>query len=426
MSTHHISGRVLSISAWIIIVTVGLICAANSNVADAQVPAATGGTAPPAEASYYELRRSQNRQTRQLAERYHNLVKLQEWSSDKGTTIKAKYVSHKPDLKSVTLAVVKGYGAQRVETQRAVPVERLSKTCQSRVRQIAAVQKKLDEIVKAAPTDVAPAQAPGAEHAGVEQGVGAERGVAPPEQPTQIETTRPTPDLPDGIAPRGAQSSPIEDDGNADPLGFAELPQNSNPTTSTASFIVPPSSVANPASLQDAAAPDRQSPQHDVKWRTDYDAFRANFRVDPSNPLSPVDFGSLKALKEAVDEVQRREATGSVSKEEQRDFAKKFAAVGEFVWEATLADGDSATTDWTERLNLPPLPEPLTITFHVAESELPKWQQLKAGDRVRFAGRFVDVEAGSDLIAEIRLFTGAGLPPDARRARNVPGGVPSR
>src|SRR3990172_9326124 len=108
--------------------------------------------ASPEEPTYFDLRRSKDRLTQQLAERYFNLVKLQEWSSDKGTKISAKYVSHDPALKWVKLAAVRGSGKDRVTKELAVDLTKLSKTCQSRVKQIATLQTKLHELAAAETT----------------------------------------------------------------------------------------------------------------------------------------------------------------------------------------------------------------------------------------------------------------------------------
>ena len=82
-----------------------------------------------------------------MAERYLNLVKVQEWSdlSGKFRTI-ARYVKHDPNLTTVTIESIKGRGADRTTKEVTVPVDKLSKICQSRVRQIDIVQKKIKEM----------------------------------------------------------------------------------------------------------------------------------------------------------------------------------------------------------------------------------------------------------------------------------------
>ncbi|MCI0332700.1 MAG: hypothetical protein L0228_05715 [Planctomycetes bacterium] len=192
----------------------------SQTLAQEQVPPAADATGETAEeTSYFDLRRSKDRLTRQLAERYFNLVKLQEWSSDKGTKVKAKYVSHDADLKSVTLLVVKGVGAERTEKEFAVPVMRLNKTGQSRVRQIDTIRKKLDELLTTAnqveDAEGLPGGDPGApmlDERGVEPRTarGPEERFTPPTARNTREITR-----------RAAEIAP---DGSADedPLGFGE------------------------------------------------------------------------------------------------------------------------------------------------------------------------------------------------------------
>ena len=123
-----------------------LLVALAGRIGDAQeapvvdAPPAEAGSLADSDTTYYDLRRSKDRTTRQWAERYFNLTKLQEWSSAKGKKVKAKYVAHAEDLSSVTLAVAQGKEVR-------VPVAQLDKSCQSRVKQIAVTQKKLDELI---------------------------------------------------------------------------------------------------------------------------------------------------------------------------------------------------------------------------------------------------------------------------------------
>lgn len=183
-------------------------------------PAADG--VPANEPKYFELRSSKDRLTQQFAERYYNLVKLQEWSSDKGTKIKAKYVSHAPDRTSVTISVVKGSGATRSEKEVVVPVERLSKTCQSRVKQIETIQKKLDELIAGGATGE-PEQAPPSGDPGAP--MVDERGAEPRRRRPPPSRAPATPDLQDRKAPpRVVSENSTADDGEVDPLGFGELP----------------------------------------------------------------------------------------------------------------------------------------------------------------------------------------------------------
>jgi hypothetical protein len=371
-----------------------------------EAPPATDGV-PANEPKYFELRRSKDRLTQQIAERYYNLVKLQEWSSDKGTKIKAKYVSHAADLTSVKIAVVKGYGAERTEKEVTVPVERLSKTCQSRVKQIATIQKKLDELI-AGGASGEPGQAQPSGDPGLP--MSDERGAEPRRRrpPSQRSPATADREEREGRTPAVADAS-IADDGEVDPLGFGELPANPAPATAGPGITPLATLVAGaPPADADPSQAKKAEPKDKDAWRTDYEAFRASLKVDASRAVPRVNWDVVPGLKEAVDEVQKWEDFGSVGEEEYRKIAEKFNAVGEFSWEATLTDADVSAGDWTERLNLPPLPEPLTIGFVLdTERDPGNWQSLKVGDKVRFVGRFVDIEMGSDLVVAIR-FTNDG------------------
>jgi hypothetical protein len=197
------------------------------------------------ETTYFELRRSNDRPTKIIADRYFNLVKLQEWSDLSGKSkVTAKYVDHDPDLKWVKLQAVRGRGADRVVKEITVPVEKLSKTCQSRVRQINALQKKLDELAAAAnEEDAAAAGDPGApmvDERGVEPEFAGRRGERFAEP---IETEVPPPSSP----PVEPNAAPAEFE--VDPLGFAEVDLSSPPP------FVGPEGAAIPGVPQSPAVP---------------------------------------------------------------------------------------------------------------------------------------------------------------------------
>jgi len=116
-----------------------------------------------AERLYLEARRSDDQLTQLLAERWYGLVKLQEWTDATGkfhTT--AKYLEHDPEMKWVKLLVVKESGEVHVTKEMTIPLDKLDKRCQSRVRQIDHLKAKVQEAMAAA-TDAA-ADAAGDEH----------------------------------------------------------------------------------------------------------------------------------------------------------------------------------------------------------------------------------------------------------------------
>jgi hypothetical protein len=155
---------------------------------------------------YWDLSHSKDRVTKSMAERYIAMIKAQEWSdlSGKFTTI-ARYVKHEPDLSMVTIESGKGRGTDRVTKEITVPVDKLSKTCQSRVRQIDAMQKKLKELAAKSTEHGGSPGAPMADERGAEPGA----QVAGPADAPPMAAAAPEPDP--------SASEP-------DPLGFAELP----------------------------------------------------------------------------------------------------------------------------------------------------------------------------------------------------------
>jgi len=381
-----------------LLLTASMLVSLSVGTTLGQDPAAPAADATSAESKYAEMRKSRDRVTQQWAERYYNLVKLQEWVSDKGTKIKAKYVSHDPELKSITLATAKGNGADRVLKEVTVPVERLNKTGQSRVKQIDAAQKKLDQLA-AQPSE-----------SGQPQPI--ESAPAPETSPTEDRPARrtrparaPRRETPTADAapsrPASSGSSSTADDGSPDPLGFGELSP-----ASPAAISAPGAPSATPVATTSAASARMTGfkPKDKAPWRTDYQAFVASVSADPSRGRAEASWAGVPALQEAANTVKKWEDFGSVGEDAHREIAQKFTDVGEFSWEATLAESDVSSGDWTDRLALPALPEPLTIDFVLDPDQDPgSWQNLKTGDRVRFIGRFMDIESGSDLVVAIRF-----------------------
>src|SRR3982750_4289419 len=93
---------------------------------------------------YADLAHSKDPKTKGVAERYLNLIKFQEWTTASGKAPVAKYLSHDADLKHVKLGVAQGSGKDRVVKEFNLDVNVLSKSSQSRLKQIDFLQKKLD------------------------------------------------------------------------------------------------------------------------------------------------------------------------------------------------------------------------------------------------------------------------------------------
>ena len=112
--------------------------------------AAAQETTTNAERTYREVRDSTDVKTKLMAERWYSAIKLQEWGDASGkfkTT--AKYVEHDPNLTWVKLRVIRGTGDKRVVKDVTIPLEKLSKVCQARVRQIGVLSEKVAAAIEA-------------------------------------------------------------------------------------------------------------------------------------------------------------------------------------------------------------------------------------------------------------------------------------
>jgi len=183
---------------------------------------------------YWELAKSDDRVLRSMVERYVGLVKIREWSSLSGTSkIIAHYVKHDPQLTTVTLRIMRGRGAERTSDDKTVPVEKLSKECQSRVKQIDIAQKKMKEMAaKLAKEGNTTIPAMGSENPGAP--MADERGADPSAAGPGRE---PGPSDP-AAATAPAAPEPDPSALEPDPLGFAEL-QLSSPGGRGAGEIPP-------------------------------------------------------------------------------------------------------------------------------------------------------------------------------------------
>src|SRR5262245_22588581 len=109
-----------------------------------------------AERDWKIVRNSEDVRTKVMAERWYNAVRQQDWSDTSGKfKVSAKYVEHDPDLAWVKLRVFRGTGKERQVKDVQIPLDKLSKTCQARVRTISVLAEKIvtakeDEAEKAA------------------------------------------------------------------------------------------------------------------------------------------------------------------------------------------------------------------------------------------------------------------------------------
>jgi hypothetical protein len=327
--------------------------------------------------TYFDLRRSNDRTARLTAERYFTLVRLQEWSDVTGkSTVMAKYVEHDPELQWVKLEAVRVRDGKRQVGEVTVPVEKLSKTCQSRVKQIDILQKKLDELLAAAGEDENGVETGG--HGFEDPGTPMvdERGAEPH---GGQEVAAPAGESELGLPPQSAAQVNFEEEPfSPDPLGFAEmdltplpqgLPQQAGPL---------PPGLALPGGPAGGNV-DR------AEWATSYSAFVANFTVaqDDSGEVK-IDWGELDELR-AIGERLANQPVGIGTESPER--------LGEVHWEAGfggISPGEGATR---VAFDLPPLPPPLALEFRIEEAQggggMAEWEPLAggAGNRIRFTGR---------------------------------------
>jgi hypothetical protein len=348
------------------------------------------------ERTYFELRRSDDRLTRQIAERYFNLVKLQEWSDATGKfKTNAKYVSHTPDQRMVTLSMVPRRGASPIVKE--IPVERLSRTCQSRVKQIATLQKRLDE--RAADADPGGPGAPMTDERGVDPRGPEFSGIDQPAGANPISAEF-------GGEPVSAASSlppsPVEGESEPDPLGFGELPPA--PAANAAAFdVIVPAAEANAAdpppvdrlTIPGATPAGTVGPRDEfelgegdpVQWQKSYADFRENFLVDASS--GHVDWKNLDALR-IMGEAAAPGITGPEAEAAQQRAASLAASLGEVRWEATFLAMQPAEGHVLILFDVPPLPMPIQIEFWLEQRDratAAEWPQFSRGDRVSFTGR---------------------------------------
>jgi hypothetical protein len=139
-------------------------------------------------------------------------------------------------------------------------------------------------------------------------------------------------------------------------------------------------------------------------WRTSYEAFRANFAVQPTaDGQYQVDWGQLHALKNAHDMQVSADGRQQVGREEAEALGKQLLEMGELQWEATLTDAEVVEGNLTPRLGLPPLPEPLHLEFAVGSEWTGRsFEDFKPGERVRFIAQITEFNGPYSMIAVVR------------------------
>jgi hypothetical protein len=340
------------------------------------------------------LLKSKKPTEKRLGERWQQLVRQRQWGDDKGKyRVFAKYVSHEPDFKSVKLLVFVKNGAQPSHKEVNVPFNRLGKAEQTLVKQIDRMHKQVEEAAAA----VEPAEgAAKAEAAAVPEGQGRAPG-GPEEQ--QVERLRGR----EGRAPMATVPG-------AGPEGVpaANLPPGAAPPGGAPPGYSPPGAQGQPpiaalnaprdhntAMMPDAAA-----------WRTDFNAFAANLSAAKvgEDQKWVVQFGELNDLKAAYEAAYAMgHALGQNAPVGAKfgqlmmagqAYAMAAAKLGEVTWQTTIAAPiESGAAGIKHDLKLQ---EPLAISLAVDDGDVGDYHRFKAGDRVKFIGRFYDLGGGGE------------------------------
>jgi hypothetical protein len=354
-----------------------------------------------AERLWRDLRSSSDVRTKLLAERWYHAVKLQEWSNDTGKfTTNAKYLDHDPDLGWVKLRVIQGTGRERVVKEVTIPIAKLSKTCQARVRQIHALSAKLAE-----------AKVEEEKRKAEEKGGAPTSEVRSGEMPAE----EPVGDRAGNLRDRRGRGEFADESASVNPEdALTQEPRAERSEPSVPNTPLPALSPSLPTTRIALAIPNGPSatspetnavPTGDEAWRTSYDAFRANIHVqDQGRGNYAFQWGPMQALQHAYEVNKRWEDSGDVGQEALAEIGAALDAVGEVNWEATLKAVPAADGDWSEALELPALPEPWELTFMLDEQQDPAvLATLKPGDRVRFTGRFEAFDDSNSIVVPIRF-----------------------
>ena len=244
-------------------------------------------------------------------------------------------------MKWVKLRVVQGSGDKRVVKDITIPLEKLNKTCQSRVRQIDVLTEKIAEAATAeeesgaTDADVAAGEMPGEPRWSTNRAADA------------ASTMRDWPAWTPGKWSRKANRPGAI--AVAARLGMqpAVADEHRSAAARTAFRRCPRQGLYRLRPMPRSRQQWRAMPVGDA-WRTSYDAFRANFKSPSDSRSGTVDWGSLTTLKEAHDTLMQFESTGSVSEADLAEVSRQLDAIGELSWEATLLQTSDQQGEWTE------------------------------------------------------------------------------
>ncbi|MGD9633942.1 MAG: hypothetical protein AB7G28_12250 [Pirellulales bacterium] len=359
-----------------------------------------------AERDWKAIRNSDDTRTKLMAERWFNAVKQQEWSDTSGKfKVSAKYLEHDPNLAWVKLRVFRGTGKERVVKDVQIPLDKLSKSCQARVRTISVLAEKVaeakEEEAKKEKEDEENGESPEGRRGSARGERPAEQDEMPEEAPGDrgrfdaglagmdprevVERSEPAP------GGRGDQSPAATNNGPPLPALMPGLPTTAAATPAAATLPAAQGMAADSAGSE--------------AWRTNYEAFRANIKVQKrGSEMYSFEWGPMTAFGNAYQTNKRWEEYGSVGPEQMAEITAALTAIGEVQWEATLQQDPPTDGDWTAALAMPPLPEPWEFSYVLDTKNDPgPWQQLKAGDRVRFTGRFDGFDETYGIVLAIRF-----------------------
>jgi hypothetical protein len=367
-------------------------------------------TATDAEKSYLELRKSKDTKTQLLAERWYGLVQLREWSDTSGkfkTT--AKYVEQDDKEGTVKLRVIKGSGSDQVVKDKTIAVDKLSKECQSRVKQIAFLADKVSEAEKAEAEKAAKPKD------GSDAGMGA---MPPPPNERDPNSPKSKPDRPGAKSKAKTTSDQAEHPATEEPSAALPAAMPELPVVAAASpdaraaaaaerdaSAMPPAAAPINPSASDARGEQRPALPANLPdqqpWRTSFAAFAAQLKPERTESGWQLNWGELTALKKAHDDAIAM-STGPGA----RDLASStpsYEALGEVSWEAALSQQPDEQIDWSKALGLN-LPEPFRLICELdKECGTGDWRRFFPGDRVKLIGRFTGFEGDGGIHLAIRF-----------------------